>query len=380
MDTVTAVIKDASYLSYTPDFIGTSYNSACGTVTIYEGLGATFLDADQRILYLYNTLILSDGSDNAAVIAGKKGILGNATLQDRTLYRHDGYWNALCLPFDMTAEQIRGQLGGLSGLMTLHTATLSDGTLTLNFTSASAIEAGKPYLVRWSGGADLADPTFADVTVPAAYTNAEAIAAALTAASRKTDLVDFVGNFSPVSIVAGDQTAFCLGGANTFSQPCLSTAAIAVNSCRAYFRLKGGLRAGHEVKRCVLNLGGETITAEFFASHYEAWATANGITGAWNETDALGIHNVFRYAFGKPTGAFANPPLLSISFSASGRRAVINTPPLVNSEGYTFSILATDTLDGTGASATYTLNPSGRTPIPASDNPARFFRLRVTER
>ena len=59
---------------------------------------------------------------------------------------------------------------------------------------------------------------------------------------------------------------------------------------------------------------------------------------------------------------------------------VITTPPLVNSEGYTFSILATDTLDGTGTSATYPLNASGRTEIPASDKPARFFRLRVEEK
>ena len=51
----------------------------------------------------------------------------------------------------------------------------------------------------------------------------------------------------------------------------------------------------------------------------------------------------------------------------------------MNTEGYTFSILATDTLDGTGASATYPLNASGRTEIPASDNPARFFRLRAVE-
>ena len=111
---------------------------------------------------------------------------------------------------------------------------------------------------------------------------------------------------------------------------------------------------------------------------YADWAADNGVTGAWNATDALGVHNVFRYAFGKATGAFTNPPLLSISFENG--QPVVHTPPLVNTEGYTFGILATDTLDGTGASATYTLNPSGRTPIPASDNPARFFRLRVTER
>ena len=38
----------------------------------------------------------------------------------------------------------------------------------------------------------------------------------------------------------------------------------------------------------------------------------------WNSADALGIHNVFRYLFDTPTGAFTNPPLLSITFDASG--------------------------------------------------------------
>ena len=49
-------------------------------------------------------------------------------------------------------------------------------------------------------------------------------------------------------------------------------------------------------------------------------------------------------------------------------------------EGYTFGILATDTPCGTDASATYTLDASGHMPIPATATPARFFRLRVTER
>ena len=125
------------------------------------------------------------------------------------------------------------------------------------------------------------------------------------------------------------------------------------------------------------SLGGGTVMLRPPPTDYELWAVASGISGAWDATDALGIHNVFRYAFDKPTGAFEDPPLISISFENG--QPVVHTPPLVNTEGYTFSILATDTLDGTGASATYTLNPSGRTPIPASDNPARFFRLRAVE-
>jgi uncharacterized protein (TIGR02145 family) len=113
------------------------------------------------------------------------------------------------------------------------------------------------------------------------------------------------------------------------------------------------------------------------SSPYENWAAANGVEGAWDETDASGIHNVFRYLFDKPTGAFMNPPLLSISFDASGK-AVITTPPLVNTEGYMFSILATDTLDGAGAT-TNSLNASGTTTIDETGKTSRFFRLRAVQ-
>ena len=112
---------------------------------------------------------------------------------------------------------------------------------------------------------------------------------------------------------------------------------------------------------------------------YAAWAADNGVSGAWDATDASGIHNVFRYAFDVPTGAITNPPLISISFDASGR-AVIHTPPLnPSATGFDISILATDDLNGTGAT-TYPLDADGETTIPASDKPARFFRLRVEER
>ena len=121
-----------------------------------------------------------------------------------------------------------------------------------------------------------------------------------------------------------------------------------------------------------------TITNPSVFVPYAVWAAENNIDAAWNERDALGVHNVFRYAFGRPTGAFVNPALISISFDDEGR-AVIHTPPLVQSvTGFYISVLATDDLIGTGVVA-YPLDPSGKTVIPASAATARFFRLRATE-
>jgi len=122
-----------------------------------------------------------------------------------------------------------------------------------------------------------------------------------------------------------------------------------------------------------------TITGQSAQGSYLAWAATNGISGSWNAIDASGIHNVFRYLFDVPTGAFTNPPLISISFDANGR-AVIHTPPLNSSAtGFGISILATDTLGGEGA-ASYPLDPSGDTVILETGKSVRLFRLQVTEK
>ena len=100
------------------------------------------------------------------------------------------------------------------------------------------------------------------------------------------------------------------------------------------------------MKGYTLDFGNEILSGGFpFA--YADWAALYGL-GAWDAADASGIHNVFRYLFDVPTGAITNPPLLSISFDASGN-PVIHTPPLnPSATGFDISILASDTLDGKG--------------------------------
>ena len=119
-----------------------------------------------------------------------------------------------------------------------------------------------------------------------------------------------------------------------------------------------------------------TITGGGSGSGYAAWATANGVSGAWDAVDADGVANVFRYAFDKPTGAFTDPPMLDITFNAEGK-AVVKTPPLVNGAGFTFTIEASDNVDGTGNGASYQLNDSGETTIDETGKARRFFRLRA---
>ncbi|MBR1589036.1 MAG: hypothetical protein IJ658_12005 [Kiritimatiellae bacterium] len=56
-----------------------------------------------------------------------------------------------------------------------------------------------------------------------------------------------------------------------------------------------------------------------------------------------------------------------------------STPPLVNTDGFDLSLLATDDLAGTNP-ATFPLDPSGTNAVPATASSSRFFRLKAAER
>ena len=97
------------------------------------------------------TLLLNDKMDCREAISNVKGNTFNVQLADRTLYR-DGDWNTLCLPFSMTDEQIAASPLAHASIQELDASNSSldsDGQLTLTFTNATTVTAGKPFIVRW---------------------------------------------------------------------------------------------------------------------------------------------------------------------------------------------------------------------------------------
>ena len=175
----------------------------------------------------------------------------DVTLSGRTLYK-DGSWNTLCLPFD---AELTGDFSGAE-IRTLSDATFSEGTLTLDFTPASdegavtSIEAGKPYIIKWTIG-DNFTPTFTGVTI----NSADPTDVTGTAAN-------FHGIFSPYAITGEDKTLLYLGYDDTNSKSTLyyPSEAMTINAFRAYFTLNG-ITAGESsnARAFVLNFGdGET--------------------------------------------------------------------------------------------------------------------------
>ena len=231
--------------------------------------GATFLSPGEEYTPTSNpnnikahyeplNISLADNANNEETLymyAGKKA--HSVTLADRTLFK-DGKWNTLCLPFSLSAEQIaaNGYFAGAT-LKTLDADAkngfdTTDGTLYLSFKDATEIEAGVPYLVKWTSGEPITDPVFEGVTV------SSTAAQAVESTTAGLESIQMVGCYSPVSVTADDKSILFLGDANTLYY---STIDRQIRSCRAYFSvpyIKNN--AGAKARAFALSFDGEDVT------------------------------------------------------------------------------------------------------------------------
>jgi len=194
-----------------------------------------------------DVLLLMDRGDNATVLSTYNNQDMKAVLiSGRTLYK-DGSWNTLCLPFSLSSEKI-ATVFGTPTIKTLSSSSFADGTLTLNFTTANEIEAGKPYLIKWStGSGNIENPVFENVTI------------SNTPNDIQTDKADFKGNLSAFNLTA-DNTILYLASDNKLYTPRNNKTSL--GAFRAYFKLNG-LTAGSPqqsagVRAFVLDFGVET--------------------------------------------------------------------------------------------------------------------------
>ena len=147
-------------------------------------------------------IVLSDTKTND--LPSVVGNLVNVSLADRTLYKN-GQWNTLCLPFSLNATELADSpLYGaiIKELDNSATGTsLSGGVLTLKFNTVTAIEAGKPYIIKWNYGEHIINPEFCDVTISAIEP---------TAVTTSEGKVSFVGQFSPFTIDESNRESIIL--------------------------------------------------------------------------------------------------------------------------------------------------------------------------
>ena len=190
-------------------------------------------DVELQVEY-ETTLALSETADNTDALNEWNGYEADVTLT-RTL--QTGGYNTFAVPFGMTIP---------SGwtVKELSSASLSEGVLTLNFATASSIEAGKPYLVKVDATTDLAASAITGVIV-----SKDAVP------FTSTD-VDFIPTLGATTITGDVKSILFLSSGNTLLNPNAENSQM--KAFRAYFQLKGEA-AQANARAFVMNFGdGET--------------------------------------------------------------------------------------------------------------------------
>ena len=219
---------------------------------LYNGV---YFSADHKGFY--------DDLDNMPLIGYylNRGTV-NAKFNGRKLYK-DGAWNTLCLPFNMTADELSAAKKTVSH--PLYGATIWEMDVTgwyndknernetysndysyqtslvqdprdnekyilyLYFQNATSIEAGKPYLVKWDKPDGYDENTFKNVTIKASLNTIES----------DDGSVLFVPTFSPVVLEKGNWQNLYVGANNMLKYPS-STNDFTLKSFRGYFKLMAG--------------------------------------------------------------------------------------------------------------------------------------------
>ncbi len=246
----------------------------------FADINVTFID-DDNILYLEN------GAKNSSLIAAQatENNQFNVKLNGRTLAV--GVWNTLCLPFNLTSEQLAADGCPLKGatLKTLSNASFEKGALTLTFSDdLTEIEAGKPYIVKWESGDPVVNPVFNNVT----------LVSGTPTTTPASGVATFQGSYDPISIPeGGDNTLLYL---STYQEDEVTktgiyypSGAMTIGAQRAVFHLDG------------ITAGSITAGARlFFGDNDATGINDNGImindheAGAWYTIDGLKLS-------GKPT-------------------------------------------------------------------------------
>ena len=169
-------------------------------------------------------------------LASLQGSTATSLTINRIMYK-DGFFNTLCLPFSLDAEQIAaGPLAGCE-LFEFESAVKNGDALELNVSPVADITAGHPYLVRWKSGNNILSMTFSNVLVTAA--------AGLSVGSG----VKFVGTIGQAELSAGNGNQLFLGANNTLYWPDSDNS---LKGFRAYFLVTDGTIPAHSPARLVL--------------------------------------------------------------------------------------------------------------------------------
>lgn len=186
-----------------------------------------------------NSIIrLGNNIDNSSIVTAFDGLMNaKVELIGRTLNKDK--WNTLCVPFDISDPTT--VFGTGVKVKTLSGYTNDGTTVTISFTDANSIEAGKPYIVMPT--TNITNPVFNDVTINNIMQDV-IISNAAT----------FKGNYAPVPLSANDTKKLFLAN-NMLYYP---TGSVTVKPFRAYFELTSDVPTASGAPNLVIDFGEET--------------------------------------------------------------------------------------------------------------------------
>ena len=118
---------------------------------------------------LDDDLAQPEGSKNTDLLAANFGKLANVTLKDRVFYK-DGNWNTLCLPFNLTEEQIANSPLAEATIKQLYSANVTGTHVDMAFSQATEITSDWFYIFKWEEqGENIVNPVFNGVTIDYPY-------------------------------------------------------------------------------------------------------------------------------------------------------------------------------------------------------------------
>ena len=236
----------------------TAATAAAGTIIAVNGEDGSFavtnFTSDNTT---YHVAVYTEGndegkaylSDAAAVeillanIGDNSSLLNDGTFADVTLNGRNiaaGYWNSLCLPFDVTVAQLKKAIGNSVQVNELSDASFEDGILTIYFSplvaDTKSISAGTPFFVKNAGKSS---PKFEGMTIKNVTNDVV------------SGNVTLHGTYSSTPLAANNPYIRFLGADDTLYYP--GTNGFTLGANRAYFEIDSSIN----VKSFILNFADE---------------------------------------------------------------------------------------------------------------------------
>ena len=174
---------------------------------------------------------LTDNGNNDNTLGENNGMKLGVVLKDYTLYK-DSKWSTICLPFylPLSGSPLEG-----AEVRPLMAASISGTTLNLTFGDpVTALEAGTPYIIKWTSGDNLDSPVF-----PGVYINNTDKHDYDNGAEGDVK-VQFFGTYDAKNFTTEDKSTWLMGNDNKLYNP---TSGASFGAFHAYFKIGDGTSA-----------------------------------------------------------------------------------------------------------------------------------------